>query len=135
MLPESPPVVKPKAVVMSKEKLARKLAKFHRKQKYNANTCKQNLEVKKLKTALEARKEHTIVYSIVKIQKPILKQSIKKQAEKQIIYFPEPEKETKIINKPKINPNYYWSACDTHAVLIMPSQIFDKFKREFENLD
>ena len=48
VLPESPIAVKPKAIVMSKEKLARKLAKFHRKNNYNLNTCKQKIEIKKL---------------------------------------------------------------------------------------
>ena len=92
LLPEFPAIVKPKAKVMSKEKLAARMAKFHRKSKFNLNTCKQNLEMKKLKAALEARKEQTVVmYPMVKTKKPRLEPSAEKQA-KQFKIFPTPKK-------------------------------------------
>ena len=69
MLPESIYVIKPRATGMSKEKLEKRLAKLHRKTKFNFDSCRQSLEVKKLKAALEVSAEAThahlfIIYSV-----------------------------------------------------------------------
>ena len=87
VLPESPIAVKPKAIAMSPEKLARKVAKFHMKNKYNLNTFRQNLEVKKLKDALEARKGKSADYPIEIFEMPNCKMRIKNLAEKEIRIF------------------------------------------------
>ena len=48
-------------------------------------------------------------------------------------YCPEPKKVTKVIEKPKMNPNYYWSARDACAGLIIPNHLYGKIKKEFEH--
>ena len=78
LLPESIYVIKPRATGMSKEKLEKRLAKFHRKTKFNFDSCRQNLEVKKLKLALEARKGKTAENPIVIFDKPKQAKNVKK---------------------------------------------------------
>jgi hypothetical protein len=131
LLPESPAIVKPQAVVMSKEKIARKVAKFHKKMKYNLATCKQKLEVKKLKDALEARRGKSVEFPIEISKKAKLKKSAEKQAERKSKNFPEPKKVSKVMNNLKMNPSYYWSARDARNGLILPSHLFVKLKQEF----
>ena len=132
VLPEFSAVVKPQTEVMSKEKLARKLAKYHRQTKFNLNTCKQKLEVKKLKEALEARKGKTAKFPIELFKKPKHVQSVEKQVKMKISYFPKPEKVKKVVDQLKMNPNHYWSARDARNGLIIPSHLFGKLKKQFK---
>src|SRR5688572_10465324 len=81
VLPESPPKVNRKIAVVSKEQQIKNLAKFHRKSKFN--TFYDDVEIKKLKKALEARKGKTEVIPRINIQKPKLMMSIKPPAEKE----------------------------------------------------
>ena len=118
---------------MSKEKLEKRLAKLHRKTKFNFDSCRQSLEVKKLKLALEARKGKTAENPIVIFDKPKQAKSVKKEIKKGIKYCPVPKKALEVTKNPKMNPNYYWSARDAHAGLIIPSHLFGKIKKEFEH--
>ena len=84
LLPESIYVIKSRATGMSKEKLEKRLAKLHRKTKFNFNSCKQSLEIKKLKSALEARKGKTAENPMVIVEKPKQAKSVKKEIKKGI---------------------------------------------------
>ena len=132
VLPESITVIKPRATGMSKEKLEKRLAKLNRKTKFNFDSCRQNLEVKKLKLALEARKGKTPENPIVIFDKPKQAKLIEKEIKKGIKYCPMPKKALEVKKNPKMNPNYYWSARDARAGLIIPSHLFGKIKKEYD---
>ena len=133
LLPESIYVIKPRATGMSKEKLEKRLARLHRKTKLDLDSCRQSLEIKKLKAILEARKGKTAKNPIVVFDKPKHTKIIKKESKKEIRYSPEPKKALQVNKNLKMNPNYYWSARDAHAGLIILSHLFGKIKKEFEH--
>ena len=109
LLPESIYVIKPRATGMSKEKLEKRLVRLHRKTKFNLDSCRQSLEVKKLKAILEARKGKTTENPIVIFDKPKHAKNVEKEIKKVIRYFPEPKKALQVNKNLKMNPNYYWS--------------------------
>ena len=125
VLPETPKKVKPKAKVVTMAKQMSNLAKYYR----TANlSSKGNLEAKKLKSALEARKGKTMFYPVVKTQRPKLKLSEKKAVRKEVKNNP----------CPKINPidksNHYWSIRDAKGGFIIPTHIMGKMKNQYNKL-
>ena len=123
MLPESPPKVNRKIHVVSTEKQIKTLAKFHRKNKFNI--LSDDLEIKKLKMALEARNRKTIVNPRIKIRKPKLVMSTK----------PPAKTDVKNDSCPKRNPldnhNCYCPQKDVRLNLIVISHIMGQLKSQY----
>ena len=123
VLPETPKKVKPKAKVVTLAKQMSNLAKYNR----TANlSSKGNLEAKKLKSALEARKGKTMFYPVVKTQRPKLKLSEKKAVRKEVKNNPCPKIE------PIDKSNYYWSIRDAKGGLIIPTHLMGKLKNQYK---
>src|SRR5687767_14841456 len=123
VLPESPKKVKPKAKIETLAKQMKNLTKYNRTTNLSS---KDNLETKKLKAALEARKGKTVFYPVVKTQRPKLKLNEKKAARKEVTNTP----------YPKINPidksKCYWSIRDAKGGMIIPTHIMSKMKSQYK---
>src|SRR5687767_4685115 len=123
VLPESPKKVMSKAKVVTLTKQMKNLAKHNRTTNLSS---KDNLEAKKLKAALEARKGKTMFYPVVTTQRPKLKLSEKKAARKEVTNN----------SCPKINPidksNCYWSIRDAKGGLIIPTHLMGKLKNQYK---
>src|SRR5687767_13641726 len=123
VLPETPKKVKPKAKVVTLAKQMKNLAKYNRTTNLSS---KDNLDAKKLKAALEARKGKTVFYPVMKTIRSELKISEKKAVRKEVTNN----------SCPKINPidksNCYWSIRDAKGGMIIPTHIMGKMKSQYK---